>query len=61
MSQAIIRQTSTIAATFSETPPEPIRKWLKAQGYTYKNGQWYKSQTVSHVVDAEESTRYMAA
>lgn len=59
MSQAIVKHIVSIIATYSETPAEPIRKWLKANGFTYKNGQWYKSHTESRVVESEESTRHM--
>lgn len=59
--QAIVRQTTTVAATFTGTPSIELRKQMKTNGYDYRNGQWFKSETVSHIVNEAEAAQYLAA
>lgn len=50
---AIIRQTSTVAVTFEGVPSEERRRALKAAGYRYDNGHWYRSQSESQMASEE--------
>ena len=41
--QAIIRTSYTVAATFTGVPTIEERKALKASGAEYRNGQWVRT------------------
>lgn len=58
---AIIRQTSTVAVTFEGMPSEERRRALKAAGYRYDNGHWYRSQSDSQMASEEQVAQVLAA
>lgn len=58
---AIARQVTTVSITFSEKPSEERRRELKASGFRYENGNWYKSDSQSHLADEATVAKLIAA
>lgn len=58
---ALARQTVTLAITFEEIPSEERRRALKAAGYKFENGHWYKSDSKSHFADEATVAKLIAA
>lgn len=58
---AIVRETYTISITFEEKPSEERRRALKAAGYKFENGNWYKSDPKSHFADDATVAKLIAA
>lgn len=52
--QAIVRRTTTIAATFTGVPTPEERKAMKATGAEYKNGQWVRTESESVIIAGSE-------
>lgn len=58
--QAIVRRTTTVAATFTGVPSPEERKALKAAGAEFKNGQWVRSESESVIIDGSEVAKVFA-
>ena len=59
--QAIIRKTHTVSLTFTGKPDAGTIKTMKTAGFKYENGNWYSSQTDSHLIREEEVAIQIAA
>lgn len=59
--QSIIRKTFTEALTFTGKPTSETIKLLKASGFKYENGNWYRSQTDSRLIVESEVATNVAA
>ncbi len=58
--QAIVRRTTTVAATFTGIPSPEERKALKASGAEFKNGQWVRTESESAIIDGSEVSKVFA-
>ena len=58
---AIARQVTTVSITFTEKPSEERRRELKAAGFKFENGNWYKSESQSHFADDATVAKLIAA
>lgn len=52
--QAIVRRSTTIAATFTGVPTPEERKAMKAAGAEFKSGQWVRTESESAIIDGSE-------
>jgi hypothetical protein len=59
--QAIVRKTTTVAATFTGVPTKAERDKLKAEGAGFKNGQWVRSVSESVICNEAEVATHFAA
>lgn len=53
--QAIIRRSLTVTATFTGAPTPEQRAALKKSGAEFRNGQWVRTQAESLIVDGAEA------
>ena len=58
---AIIKHTTTVSITFVERPSSEMISKLKAGGYRYENGNWFKSHTQGKHADHEVVAQLIAA
>lgn len=59
--QAIVRKTTTVAATYTGVPSMEERQMLKSAGAVFKNGQWVRSTSESMIVDGKDAAKLFAA
>lgn len=59
--QAIVRKSFIVSITFTGIPSPELRKALTAKGYSFKNGQWFKSETESQIVTEADVAKVVAA
>jgi hypothetical protein len=59
--QAIHRHIVTEVVTFSGIPPKEVRQQLIDNGFNFKNGSWYKSQSEGQVFGQTELVQKLAA
>ena len=58
---AIVRRTYTESITFVGKPSEERRVQLKAAGYKFENGNWYRSRSDSQLASDDEVAKQVAA
>ncbi len=58
--QAIVRRSTTVAATFTGVPTPEDRKALKAAGAEFKNGQWVRTESESVIIDGADVPKVFA-
>ena len=58
---AIVRRTYTESVTFVGKPSEERRSQLKAAGYKFESGNWYRSRSDSQLATDEEVAKTLAA
>lgn len=59
--QAIVRNPSTVAATFTGKPSDAARERMKRAGAEFKNGQWVLTMSPSALVGEEDAVKAFEA
>ena len=57
----VIRSSYTVSITFTAKPSEELRKRLKAAGYKFENGNWYRNQSDGNLATDASVDRLLAA
>ncbi len=50
----VIRTSYTVSVTFTNKPDDAMRARLKAAGYKFENGNWYRNQTDGKLATLED-------
>ncbi|WP_337177551.1 hypothetical protein [Paludisphaera sp.] len=57
----VVQTSYTVAITFSERPTDEMRQRLKAAGFQFDRGRWFKNQPDSRMATAETVEQVLAA
>lgn len=56
---AIIKHSTTVSLTFTDKPDEATRTRLKAAGFKFENGNWYRNQTQGKSANTAELQQFL--
>jgi len=59
--QALVRNSHTVAFTFTGKPSREVLQKLKNAGYRYDKGNWYLTQSSGKLLDENDIDAHIAA